>query len=49
MAPETDITPDDLPRPDSKEWIITCEDLGSFDDYDFNDVVLKVAFVPKSH
>lgn len=46
--PETDITPDDLPRPDSKEWIIACEDLGSFDDYDFNDVVLKVAFVPKA-
>lgn len=29
----------------SQSWIIACEDLGDTDDYDFNDVVLKVSHV----
>lgn len=30
-------------------WIIACEDLGSTDDYDFNDVVVKIAYVSGSN
>ncbi|MDE6453798.1 MAG: hypothetical protein K2L27_06295 [Muribaculaceae bacterium] len=40
--PETDLTPDDFPVAEPKEWIVACEDLGSTDDYDFNDIVLAV-------
>ncbi len=43
--PETDLTPDDLPSAQPKEWIIACEDLGNTEDYDFNDIVLKVSHV----
>ena len=43
--PEQDLTPDDLPKPEPKEWILACEDLGNNDDYDFNDVVLKLSHV----
>jgi len=28
-----------------ESWIIACEDLGSTDDYDFNDIVFKVSYV----
>lgn len=31
--------------PAPQEWILACEDLGSTDDFDFNDVVFKVAHV----
>lgn len=34
---EPDVTP--------QEWIIACEDLGAVGDFDFNDVVFKVAYV----
>ena len=40
--PETDLTPNDFPVATPKEWIVACEDLGSTDDYDFNDIVLAV-------
>lgn len=40
-----DITPDDLPEPETASWIVACEDLGASDDIDFNDVVFKVAHV----
>jgi len=30
---------------DAQSWIIACEDLGSTDDYDFNDVVVEVSYV----
>lgn len=43
---ETDISEvisNDDPTPES--WIIACEDLGDDDDYDFNDVVVKVSYV----
>lgn len=42
VEPATDITPEDFPEPESEEWIVACEDLGSTDDYDFNDIVLKL-------
>lgn len=32
-------------EPESQSWIIACEDLGSTDDYDFNDIVFKVSHV----
>lgn len=43
-------TPDPLPevpsttqpKEESQSWILACEDLGSTDDYDFNDIVLEV-------
>lgn len=40
-------TPDTPPAPttESQSWIIACEDLGSTDDYDFNDIVFKVSHV----
>ena len=28
------------------EWIVACEDLGSIGDYDFNDIVFSVTYVP---
>lgn len=31
------------PTQDPQSWILACEDLGSTDDYDFNDVVLSVS------
>lgn len=43
--PEHDLTPEDLPLPKPKEWILACEDLGNNDDYDFNDVVLKLSHI----
>lgn len=43
--PEKDLTPGDFPTPEPKSWIIACEDLGSTDDYDFNDVVLSVSHI----
>lgn len=49
VEPAPDITPQDFPTntdPDPEEWIIACEDLGSTEDYDFNDVVLKVGVIP---
>lgn len=44
---DEDIIPDPIPEEDPKEnsWIIACEDLGSTDDYDFNDVVFEVKHV----
>lgn len=46
--PAPDITPRDFPKEvDPDEWIIVCEDMGSYNDYDFNDVVLKVGVIPK--
>lgn len=40
---------EDIPEigeePESQSWIIACEDLGSTDDYDFNDIVFKVSHV----
>lgn len=42
-----DIIPDPIPEEDpvANAWIIACEDLGSTDDYDFNDVVFEVTHV----
>ena len=44
---DEDIIPDPIPeeKPEENAWIIACEDLGSTDDYDFNDVVFKVSHV----
>ena len=43
------IKDNDIPEigeePQDNSWIIACEDLGSTDDYDFNDVVFKVSHV----
>lgn len=48
VEPAPDITPKDFPKEaDPEEWIIACEDMGSYNDYDFNDVVLKVGVIPK--
>lgn len=30
------------PKSETNSWILACEDLGSTDDYDFNDIVLEV-------
>lgn len=30
------------PKEESQSWILACEDLGSNDDYDFNDIVLEI-------
>lgn len=35
--------PSDEPVVEDASWIVACEDLGSTDDYDFNDVVFKVS------
>ncbi len=43
--PEVDLTPKDIPLAQPKEWIVACEDYGSFDDYDFNDIILKLSHV----
>ncbi len=40
-VPSTD--PD--PEPEAQSWVIACEDLGSTDDFDFNDVVFSVSHV----
>lgn len=40
-----DITPDNFPEPEEQEWILACEDLGTTDDYDFNDIVVKLRYV----
>ncbi len=44
-----DITPDvfkkDDPEDKAQTWTLACEDLGSVDDVDFNDIVLDVAYV----
>jgi len=37
--------PSEEPAIESNSWIIACEDLGSTDDYDFNDIVFKVSHV----
>lgn len=37
--------PSEEPAVESQSWIIACEDLGSTDDYDFNDIVFKVSHV----
>lgn len=37
------------PTTNANYWIIACEDLGSTDDYDFNDVVVKIAYVSGSN
>ena len=44
---DEDIIPDPIPEEDpvANSWIIACEDLGSTDDYDFNDVVFEVKHV----
>ena len=39
FTPPTEIGPDPDPTP---QWIIACEDLGSTEDYDFNDIVFGV-------
>lgn len=41
--PEQDVTPTDLPVPDAMSWLVACEDLGTTDDYDFNDIVLQIS------
>lgn len=38
-------TPPTPPSDESQSWIIAYEDLGDADDYDFNDIVLKVTYV----
>lgn len=38
-------TKDPEPEPEAQTWIIACEDLGSTDDFDFNDVVFSVSHV----
>ena len=43
-TPSTPEPPQDTPG----LWIIACEDLGSTDDYDFNDIVISVAYEPGS-
>lgn len=39
-----DVPSTDLPT-EATSWIVACEDLGSADDYDFNDVVFSVSHV----
>ena len=34
----------DYVEPTAKEWIFACEDLGGVGDFDFNDIVFKVAY-----
>ena len=43
FTPPTEIGPDPDPVPEpTTQWIIACEDLGSTEDYDFNDIVFGV-------
>ena len=43
FTPPTEIGPDPDPVPEqTPQWIIACEDLGSTEDYDFNDIVFGV-------
>lgn len=45
FTPPTNIGPDPDPDPvpeQTPQWIIACEDLGSTEDYDFNDIVFGV-------
>ena len=47
---EEDYTPEQEfpvvpPTIDAQEWILACEDLGTTDDFDFNDVVFSVKYV----
>ena len=45
FTPPTNIGPDSDPDPvpeTTPQWIIACEDLGSTEDYDFNDIVFGV-------
>ena len=43
FTPPTEIGPDPDPVPEqTPQWIIACEDLGSTEDYDFNDIVFSV-------
>lgn len=37
--------PEALEPEEAQEWIIACEDLGSTDDYDFNDIVFSVSHI----
>lgn len=41
---DEEIIPDPIPeeKTESQSWILACEDLGSTDDYDFNDIVLEI-------
>lgn len=41
--PDPTPTPTPDPEPGAQSWIIAAEDLGSTDDYDFNDVVIMVS------
>lgn len=49
VYPARDITPEELGGPEDEPtplcWTLACEDLGSTDDVDFNDVVLDVEYV----
>lgn len=40
-TPDTDVPPVE-PAAEAQAWTVACEDLGSTDDYDFNDVVFQV-------
>ncbi len=42
-----DITPDVI-RPKAQRWTIACEDLGSTDDFDFNDIVMEIEYAKGS-
>ena len=52
VYPAKDITPEELGGPEDDPdplcWTLACEDLGSTDDVDFNDVVLDVEYVAGS-
>lgn len=52
VYPARDITPEELGGPEDEPtplcWTLACEDLGSTDDVDFNDVVLDVEYVAGS-
>lgn len=37
--------PVETPNVEAQEWILACEDLGTTDDFDFNDVVFSVHYV----
>ncbi len=40
-----EIGPDPVEPEQGESWIVACEDLGSTDDYDFNDIVFSVSHV----
>lgn len=42
---EMQTPPEALEPEEAQEWIIACEDLGSTDDYDFNDIVFSVSHI----